>query len=379
MQDAAAPTLKTGTSDYPVLRISKKALRNNLTLIRDLCPPKTKILIPVKANAYGCGISAMLPFFQENSIDFLGVANPREGSELRDLGWEGEILNLGGFFRNSVDLFFEHNIIPSITDLWQIKALNDAATRFDRILDVHIKMDYGMGRVGIKAESIGELVCLFEDTDHLKVSGIFTHFPDADVEKGGSTPGILNKFHSGVQKLLNGLGVRREDVILHSANSYGILYHPETHLDMVRPGLIFYGYFQTYEDYKALASRYSVTPSLELTAKPISLRSLQKGETISYGSTYSVEKSNYPVGVIPLGYADGIPRSLSNKIEFQGKPLLGNVTMDQIVLGGLDKDGENVRLLGEGSPPLEYWAHLSNTISYEILIGLGQRLQRIME
>ncbi len=369
--------VETSTSLYPSLRISKKALNQNLAVIQGLIPEKTQILIPVKANAYGCGLPQMIPFFREKGIDYLGVANPREGIELRGMGWENSILNLGGFFPEHAGVFCQYDLEASITDLWQVRALEEKARSVVRKTGVHIKLDLGMGRIGIKPGDVEELVAQLRQTEYLEVRGIFTHFPKSDQSKDPSTDFIVNGFQEVAGHIQAALEISDENILLHAANSYGILHHPSSHLDMVRPGLIFYGYFQTWEDWQELHDKFPIQPALELAAHPISLRKMEEGETISYGSTFSVPSDNYPVGVIPLGYADGIPRALSNRIEFQGHPLLGRVTMDQIVLGGLSSEKE-ILLLGEGSPPLEKWADLCNTISYEIMTGFGARLRRVL-
>ena len=175
---------------------------------------------------------------------------------------------------------------------------------------------------------------------------------------------------------IESLELNRDDVILHAANSGAILHYPGSALDMVRPGLCFYGYFQTFEDKKRYGKFFNIKPSLRLTAHAFSQRNLPKGSFVSYDSTFEVKEDQYPVGVFPIGYGDGIPVALSNGITFEGKPLLGRVTMDQIILGGIEERNQKVELLGEKSPPLEYWAEKANTISYEIMTGLGQRLRR---
>lgn len=374
------------TTVYPYLRISSDALESNLNLIRGLIPAQTKVLIPVKANAYGCGLKELIPFFQKTRPDSLGVANPLEGVELRQLGWGGAILNLGGFYPDHAHLFAEHDLEAAITDLWQVSALQEAATQAAgkgikavnpllQKIKAHIKLDLGMGRIGIRSSQLGELVEALLGAPQVEVCGIFTHFPKSDQPSDPSTAGMVEQFGEVAERLIDELGLERRSVTLHAANSYGVLLHPASHFDMVRPGLIFYGYFQSMEDLEALGVEFPLRPALELAARPISLRSLSGGDAVSYGSTYRVEDEESPVGVIPLGYADGIPRALSNRIEFQGHPLLGRVTMDQIVLGGVASHQE-VRLLGEGSPPLERWAQLSGTISYEIMTGFGRRIFR---
>lgn len=336
---------------------------------------KAKILIPVKANAYGCGLSQLIPFFVEEKVEYLGVANPHEGVLARSLGYKGVILNLGSFFPENADLFFHHRIHPTITDLWQVSFLEKRAQEKGMVIDVHVKLDVGMGRLGLKEENLSAFQKAFALTKHLRISGIFTHFPCAD-GRPGITLRQLSRFLQLSQRLIKELSLNREDLLLHAANSYAMMRFPETHLDMVRPGLFFYGYFQNEKDRRRYHNLFPIKPSLRLIARPFSLRRLRRGDTVSYGSTYVCRKDDYPVGVFPLGYADGLPRALSNKnISFSGHPLLGRVTMDQIVLGNVESD-EPVEILGEKAPSLEQWGDLSCSFAYEIMTGLGQRLRR---
>ncbi len=360
---------------YPALQILRKNLQHNLELIKKHAPG-AQILIPVKANAYGCGLSQIMPFFIENEIPYLGVANPHEGLLARSYGYRGDILNLGGFYPENIDLFFNHNILPAVTDLWQIDLLQQRAAELNTTLKLHIKWDLGMGRIGLTQHQFAEAVEQFRQTDRLNITGLFTHFPCADDPNTALTLNHLKRFQDLATNFLAALHIPREQVLLHSANSYAMLRFPETHLDMVRPGLLFYGYFQNEADRLRYSKIFPVKPSLRLVARPISLRELKKGDTVSYGSLYVCEEESRRVGVIPLGYADGIPRALSgSKVHFSGHPLLGRVTMDQIIVGDLTTD-EIFEVLGENSSSAEFWGDVSCSFAYEIITGLGQRLRR---
>lgn len=367
---------------YPVLKIRYANLKNNLQEIKRITSTKKntsqpKVLIPVKANAYGCGLSTLLPFFQKEQIDSLGVANPGEGRYLRHLGWRGDILNLGGFYHETTSMFFEYDISPSITDIEQVEWLINEASNRKTSIKVHVKLDLGMGRIGIKPEDIDLLIKALQKTAMVQVMGIFTHFAKADDPGFTGNSAILKDFNRIASKLIIDLNLKRENVLLHSANSYAMMNLPESHFDMVRPGLVFYGFFQTLADKTAMQDEFNFKPAFELLARPISLRTLKKGDTVSYGSSYTVKDDILPVGVLPLGYADGLPRALSNNISFENHPLLGKVTMDQIILGNVTTK-EPVQILGDDSPPLEYWAEQAGTITYEMLTGLGHRLRRVL-
>lgn len=359
---------------YPMLKIHSAALRHNLSQFRRLAP-KSRILLPVKANAYGCGIATLFPFFMNEDIDALGVANCNEAVELRQLGWQKPILNLGGFFPQSIPEIVAHRIQPSITDLWQIDALNQAAVT--EPVSVHIKLDLGMGRIGIQRTQLAEMLAALQRAENLRVTGIFTHFPHAGLEAEGKTKAQNTEFMRRAAEIIDSLGLVRENILLHAANSYSAAFFHETHHDMIRPGILFYGYYQSEADRIEFNSRFNLMPSLELTATPISRRTLARGEGISYASLYHVESDQEHLAVLPLGYADGVPRALSNRISFGRYPLRGRVTMDQIVVGASDNE-KDIRLLGEGVPSLEYWGELAQSFSYEIMSHLGNRLRRVL-
>lgn len=363
-----------GDVPAPMLCIKQSALQHNLSRFRKLAP-QSKILLPVKANAYGCGLATLYPFFARAEVDMLGVANCNEAVELRLLGWEKPIMNLGGFFSGNVRSIVAHRITASITDLWQIAALGDAAE--DEPVSIHLKLDLGMGRIGIQEHELSQVLQTLKQTQNVRVDGIFTHFPHSGPEAEPHTLEQNQRFKRIASEILQFLNIERSKVLLHAANSYSAAFFPQTHHDMIRPGILFYGYYQSEQDRLAYTGRFDFRPALELLATPISLRTLRKGAGISYASLYHVTGESERVAVLPLGYADGIPRALSNQITFGRYPLRGRVTMDQIVLGDAE-NGKEIRLLGEGVPSLEYWGELSQSFSYEIMSHLGNRLQRVL-
>ena len=277
----------TGDAPYPQLRIHTSALHQNLAQFRRLAP-RSRILLPVKANAYGCGIGTLFPFFQSADIDILGVANCNEAVEIRKLGWEKTVLNLGGFFPQNIPAIVAHRIVPSITDLWQIGALNEAAV--SEPISIHLKLDLGMGRIGIRRAELGHLLAALHAAPQLKVSGIFTHFPHAGPGAEEYTLAQNTEFVSAVSEIMHTLNLRREDVLLHAANSYSAAFFPQTHHDLIRPGILFYGYYQSEADRVQFNPRFQLKPCLELVATPISHRRLERGEGVSYASLYHVEK-----------------------------------------------------------------------------------------
>lgn len=356
------------------LRIHADALRHNLARFRQLAP-RSKILLPVKANAYGCGLQTLFPVFQKNDVDMLGVANCNEAVELRALGWQKPVLNLGGFFRGNIQSILDHQISASITDLWQVNELNAAASAAK--VRVHLKLDLGMGRIGIRQNELPDLVSALKAAPNLQIDGMFTHFPHSGPEAAPFTLAQNENFVRISHELINELQLERGSVTLHAANSYSAAFFSQTHHDMIRPGILFYGYYQSESDRVQFNERFGFRPALELVATPISVRTLRRGDGISYASLYHVTEEQETVAVLPLGYADGIPRALSNQITFGRHPLRGRVTMDQIILGNAEGTSP-IRLLGEGLPSLEYWGELSHSFSYELMSHLGNRIQRVL-
>ena len=236
--------------------------------------PGVKVLIPVKANAYGCGLNAILPFLKEADIDMLGVANLREAQEIRRSGFKKSVLLLGSFYKKNVSVIFQENITPLITDLWQIEFLEKEAKARGSYLDIHVKWDLGMGRLGLLPDQEKLFLTHFSKTSSLKIKGMMTHFPGPGRKASLKQ---LARFMSLAERVIRAASLDREDVILHSANSYALLNYPESALDMIRPGLIFYGYFQNFKDYKKLSPKFPIRPSLRLTSKPFSQRILKKG------------------------------------------------------------------------------------------------------
>lgn len=366
---------------HPFIQIRQESLQNNLDLLQKLIPAKTKILLPVKANAYGCGLAEIFPFLQkgakENKIDMLGVANLAEAKFLRKLGWQKPILLLGQFLKEQANLFFQYNITPTIASLDKMVFLNNLARQKKQKIKTHIKWDVGMGRIGLLSTELSQAVAIFNESSFLQIEGMFCHFPNADQKENNTTLNLLEKFLWLAHTFLEQTKISPSKIILHSANSYATFGFQQTHLNMVRPGIFFYGYFQTLKDKMLYQKDLPLQPAIELQAVPASLRLLPKDSTVSYGSNYKVTEKKISVAVLPLGYADGILRALSNQISFSGHRLIGNVTMDQIMLENVTSE-KAIYLLGKTSPPLEQWAQIGNTISYEILTNLGIRLKRIL-
>lgn len=359
--------------NYPVISLQSKNLRNNYRELERLSG--TQVLIPVKADAYGLGIEALMPLLQELKPACLGVANVYEGQELRSLGWNGKILQLGSFFPEQAALIRTHNITPTITGLDTLPMLRAAYQGAN--LSVEVKIDTGMGRLGVLPSQVETLIDQIKETEGCSVTGVYTHFPCADKPSSGRTSKQLELFLQVGEKILEGLNLSRSDVQFHTANSYAIINNPETALDMVRPGILFYGYYYNHDDWLNFHERFNFKPGIKLNVRPIALRKLPLGATVSYGSYWQSPRDEYPVAVLPVGYADGIPRAISRNWQPDGFDLLGNVTMDQIMVGPIEDD-RPIELIPGKAGEIEKWAKCAGTTSYEILTGFGSRIRRVL-
>jgi alanine racemase len=337
---------------------------------------KTKILVTVKADAYGHGLIPVAKRLQSCGVDFLGVASIDEGIKLREAGIREPILILGMILKKDVDPLFKYNLSTSVCDEELSRAINTRARSLRRKLNVHIKVDTGMGRIGVSHYDAYKLVRKIYAFKNINVEGIFTHFAFADMNRE-FTHYQIDIF----DKLLNSLSKDGISIpLVHAANSMGVLHYKNSHFSMVRPGLIIYGLYPK----EGLGIR--LKPVLSLKTKIVFIKKVPAGSGISYGHDYITKKSTTII-TLPIGYGDGYPRNLSNRapVLIKGKrfKMCGKICMDQIMVdvGNLSlRVGDEVVLIGyQGKSKItaEELAKLSGTIPYEIVCGLGSRIPRI--
>jgi alanine racemase len=337
---------------------------------------KTKILVTVKADAYGHGLIPVAKRLQSCGVDFLGVASIDEGIKLREAGIREPILILGMILKKDVDPLFKYNLSTSVCDEELSRAINNRARSLRRKLNVHIKVDTGMGRIGVSHYDAYKLVRKIYAFKNINVEGIFTHFAFADMNRE-FTHYQIDIF----DKLLNSLSKDGISIpLVHAANSMGVLHYKNSHFSMVRPGLIIYGLYPK----EGLGIR--LKPVLSLKTKIVFIKKVPAGSGISYGHDYITKKSTTII-TLPIGYGDGYPRNLSNRapVLIKGKrfKMCGKICMDQIMVdvGNLSlRVGDEVVLIGyQGKSKItaEELAKLSGTIPYEIVCGLGSRIPRI--
>ena len=360
--------------------IDHSALRWNLQQIRGKIGGRTKILSMVKANAYGHGAAEVAHTLASAGGDAFGVALVEEGVELRRVGIRAPIMVLAGVYSDQLDQLFAHSLTPAVHDLTGLNSLEKAVRRCSVTLNVHLKIDTGMGRLGLVAAEIDRWIAAVKNLTTLKIEGIFSHFSHAENVAGDYTRQQLEIFNRVVERL------RAEDIcppLIHFANSAATITLPEAYFDMVRPGIMLYGVYPS----PAMAEQITLKPVLTWKTKILQVKKVPQGTSISYGQTF-VTKRPSSIATLPVGYADGYPRLLSNRGEVlvggHRAPVAGRVCMDLTMIDVTDienvQQGDEVVLLGrQGNAEIsaDQIAAWANTISYEILTSISARVPRI--
>lgn len=369
--------------------IDLTAIAHNVRELRRIVDPKARLLVAVKANAYGHGAEQVARTALANGATDLGVARIDEGLALRRAGIAAPILIFGFTPSDRTAELITHALVPAVYSLENARAMAAAARTQGRTLPVHIKVDTGMGRLGIPCgdqggagiDTAAETVERISRIDGLVIQGIFTHFATADQADKGYARRQFDLF----SRLLDRLASRGVKVGLrHAANSGAIMEMPETHLDMVRAGISLYGLYPSEEVDRG---RIDLKPALSLKARIVHLKPVTAGTCISYGCTFQTRKPTV-IATVPIGYADGYSRGLSNRgtmlVRGQRVPIVGRVCMDltMIDVGGVPgvSMGDEVVLIGRqngaGISADEVAATLS-TINYEVVAALTDRVPRV--
>lgn len=363
------------------VEINLDNLAHNIREIRKITKKDTLITAVVKANAYGHGSIEAAKIFLANGADRLAVATLSEAIELRKAKIYAPILVLGYIPKSQYPLAIKWNISQTIYNYESAKILSNISQDLGEKSIIHIKIDTGMGRLGFlpKDDSVEDIVKISQ-LPNLEIEGIFSHFSKADERDKGYTIYQFESFMDMVKKLDN-RGVYIP--IKHISNSAAIIDLPQYHLDMIRPGIMLYGYYPSEEVDK---DRIVLRPAMTLKTKVSNIKKVPKGSYISYGGLYVTEKES-KIATIPIGYADGFSRLLTSKAEAFVKghrvPVVGRICMDQCMLDvsnveDVDIDDQIV-LFGyeEGQPTVEDIANKLNTNSYEVICMVGRRVPRV--
>ena len=332
-------------------KVDLDIIEENLKTIHSMTSPDTGIYAVVKADAYGHGAEKVTNRLQE--LDYVKgfcVATLEEGISLRDSGITKKILILGYSFPEQYEELIKYDITPCIFREDNIEALNAAAKKLNKVVKVHVKVDTGMGRIGITPDEEGlSFVKKPMEAPNIEPEGVFTHFARADETDKSAAMKQLKVFNDFINLVKDKLGYGFP--VRHCSNSASILTIPEANMDIVRPGIIIYGLSPSDE---VTAPDFKLKPALSLYSSITYLKEVKAGTPISYGGTY-VAKKDTLVATVPVGYGDGYPRSLSNKgfclVRGRKVPIIGRVCMDQFMLDVTDVKGvsldDEVVLIGD--------------------------------
>ncbi|MBR5707977.1 MAG: alanine racemase [Oscillospiraceae bacterium] len=361
--------------------VSLDSFEHNYRSMRARLPEGCRFLGVVKANAYGHGAVKVARRLEEAGADYLAVAYIEEGVELREAGIKLPVLILGRTAPQYARDVIEFGLTQAVTDLETAKEYSRAALDSDGPMLCHLKLDTGMGRLGFSAARDVELLAEAASLPGLDVEGAFTHFAVSDMDRGSDeeyTRAQFGLFRSATAEAerLSGKLLK----IKHCTNSGAMIKYPWTYSDMVRPGIMLYGYYPCPE-----TGGIDLRPCMCLKTRVVQVKRMKAGETVSYGRNWTAPRDCL-VAVLSAGYADGLPRAASGKADvlIRGKraPLIGNICMDMVMADVTEipdcAPGDEVTVFGgEHTGSLDALAAAAGTITYELLCAVSERVPRV--
>lgn len=360
--------------------IDLEAIRHNLAEIRRLVGKTVDIMAVVKAEAYGHGAIEIARTVIDNGVNWLGVSLPEEGIALRKAGIETPILVFEPLQTSQASAFLEHNLTATVCILENVSFLAQEAAKAGKTAQVHVKVDTGMGRVGLKVNETVAFIRKISELSGIKVNGIYSHLATADERDKSYARQQIQAF-SDLVRALKATGLLPEKV--HLANSAAIIDLPEAYFNMVRPGIMLYG---LYPSTQVNREKADLRPVLSLKSKSVFVKRVPEYTGISYGLRYHTRQETTIV-TIPIGYADGWSRLLIHKAEalINGKkfPIVGTICMDQCMIDAGDEPvelGQEIVLIGEqGREKItaDMIAEQLGTINYEVTCMISSRVPRI--
>ena len=369
------------------VEINMSALQSNFQAIRKIVGPQVKVMAVVKSDAYGHGLIECARALYSAGARTFGVAEVWEGIKLRNAGLKGDIIVLLGGSPESYEDVITHKLTPVVFEVDLLTGLSETAIRMKDEVKVHLKVDVGMGRIGVMPNEVESYVSLIKRLPGITLTGILSHFPVADEKDAlGTTRQQLLKFKNILADLKS---KKTGEIVSHIANSAGLMFSPKSHLNMVRPGISLYGYypggFQTRTN--IVEPSLELQPVMSFKTRVIQIKDVGPGYGISYGHTF-VTRRKSRIAVLPVGYADGYLRKLSNKahvlIGGRRAPVCGRVCMNATLVDVTDlspvHSGDEVVLLGQQGDEritADEIAHWMETISYEVLCLFGSFNERV--
>ena len=368
--------------------VSLGNLRHNFGVLQKHVGRGVEVCAVVKADAYGHGAVECARALEDEGARWQGVTSLDEAIPLREAGIQGRILLMTGFWRGEEEEIIRLSLTPTVWELAQIEALEKAASKL-RIAQhpIHLKVDTGMGRLGVTPEDLPQVISTLQASPHLLLEGLATHLASSEVLDAPSVVEQLKRFEDA-RRILRSAGL--EPRLIHAANTSAVISRREALYSMVRPGIALYGYYLPFEragrEVSGSALRLAVKPVLTWKTRILSLREMRANQALGYGGTY-VTKAPARIAVLPVGYADGLNRGLSSRgrviVREHYAPIVGRISMDLTLadVTGLPgvAVGDEVILLGSHdglTMDAREHAALANTVAYEILCGISKRVPR---
>ncbi len=355
------------------VEINLENIAYNMRSIRKNTPKDKKLLAVVKADAYGHGSVMIAPTLLASGADMLGVASIDEGVDLRQAKINCDILVLGAVPVWAVESAVNADLTIAIFSKEHLAACKQAFERTGKKPKVHVKLDTGMNRIGVSIDDAVEFINEVRKADYLEFGGVFTHL--ANAENRAKTQIQIDSWNSVISQ------IDTTGLLLHILNTAGAMCYDVPNSNMYRAGIGIYGLYPDLPE-DGNIRRPDLKPVMSLKARIVNIHEAHDGEGISYGHTFTAH-GNRKIATVPLGYADGVPRGLSNKISgnLNGKdvPQVGNITMDQMMfeITGVDANlGDIITLLDE-EHSIDEWAKILGTINYELTCRLKVRLPRV--
>jgi alanine racemase len=360
--------------------IDTEALAFNYSQIRGRLKDSTKVMAVVKANAYGHGDVDVSRTLERLGCEFFGVAVPEEGARLRGAGITRPLVVLGGLFPEQARDAFAYDLTPVVYDLKTALLIDEIALRKGSRKKIHIKVDTGMGRIGLTLDELPNFLSALKGLHAIEVEGVMSHFSEMDSPDKTFSELQLERFNTALA-LVRSAGFT--PTVAHMANSAAVFESDDSHFDMVRPGIMLYGSHPA----PHLGELVELKQVMQIRTRILHLKTLPPGSPISYGRTFVTRRESV-IATLPIGYGDGLPRSLSGHgeaiIHGVKVPMVGLVCMDLVMCDVTDvkgvRTGDEAVIIGRaGNEKItaEEVAEKAGTISYEILCNISSRVKRI--
>ena len=368
--------------------ISLSALTDNFRTVEGHVGPRVQVCAVIKADAYGHGATPCAVALEDAGAKWLGVTTTDEGMPLRSAGVRSRILLMTGFWRGEEEEVVRQNLTATVWESWHLELLNRAAQRLEAPAQpVHLKIDSGMGRLGVTLEELPEFCRMIRESSHVVLEGVSTHLASSEILDSPQTEEQIASFERALS-IVKDSGL--SPLLVHVDNTGGLLARPETWKNMVRPGIALYGYSLRQSRAGKPATSGPVLPlrpALSWRSRIVSIRTFEAGQPLGYNGTY-MTTGPARIAVLPVGYADGYRRGLSNRgrviVRNSYAPIVGNISMDLTLIDVTHlpsvEVGEDVLLIGSSGSlkvdAVEIADHCG-TVPYEILCGISKRVPRI--